>query len=365
LILNYNAFKCDNCGHNKTFPGIPDSFNSLIQPSFPTQDIVSQLNPIIQSVVKMSPKLSKPLSPGDVITQDIPIIHILLWFRLYLSVQNIPTFATEKHRLFDGSDVSLNDIKVDIIYVKAINERMLEFQALREVLEELGLPFEPLEVIHWMSFLYSCEPFTYIRCGHPMSESIGIGVYLQHRYLKHSCQPNSALIYSGRGQSFELRAMRPIAANQEITISRVQHLEGDRTYRQNVLKQWLLVCECDKCVHHLDRRVDNQRFLNEDLFPVHVFRFEAQFMDHLRKVLSDLDVIFGDYHPTKTWYLNTIVLRVHNCPQLDKCVFNELIANLMKAIDITCPTDGPIRAYFMHTFDVLQLSANVKCLENE
>ncbi|CAG2112524.1 unnamed protein product, partial [Medioppia subpectinata] len=25
----------------------------------------------------MSPKLSKPLSPGDVITQDIPFIHIL------------------------------------------------------------------------------------------------------------------------------------------------------------------------------------------------------------------------------------------------------------------------------------------------
>ncbi|CAG2118505.1 unnamed protein product [Medioppia subpectinata] len=127
----------------------------------------------------MSPKLSKPLSPGDVITQDMPFIHVLdvefkgkycdnclkqsdqlkrcskclymyycskecqkndwkyhknecklygnhliqmmindkfgaLWFRLYLSVQKIPTFATKKYRLFDGSDVSLRDISVDV-----------------------------------------------------------------------------------------------------------------------------------------------------------------------------------------------------------------------------------------------------------
>ncbi|CAG2112763.1 unnamed protein product, partial [Medioppia subpectinata] len=31
------------------------------------------------------------------------------WLRLYLSVQNISTFATKKYRLFDGSDVSLNE----------------------------------------------------------------------------------------------------------------------------------------------------------------------------------------------------------------------------------------------------------------
>ncbi|CAG2101261.1 unnamed protein product [Medioppia subpectinata] len=365
----------------------------------------------------MSPKLSKQLSPGDVITEDLPIVHVLymtskdkycdncfkrsdqlkrctkclhmyycgkdcqkndwkyhknecpllrheipvlllsynwlrLWLRFYLSVKKIPTFATEKHRLVDGSDVSLNDIKVDTTCVDATDERKREFESSQQVLTELGVRYEPEEAIHWMSFLFSCEPLTFIRCGHSMSESIGMALYLQHRSLRHSCQPNSALIYSGRGQSLQLRAMRPIAAGEDMTISRVLFLESDRTYRQNVLKQWSIVCECDKCVYHLDRDVDYEIFESGNLFPIRVFTFGQQFMDHLRKLLSDLDVIFGDFHPIKTMYLNLIVLNVHKCPQLPESMLNELTANLVKAIDITCPADGPVRARFSQTFHI-------------
>ncbi|CAG2102950.1 unnamed protein product [Medioppia subpectinata] len=373
----------------------------------------------------MSTKLSKPLSPGDVITQDMPIIHVLFnkskdkycdncfkqsdqlkrcakclemhycgkecqkndwkyhknecpllrqeipelllsndylrfWVRFYLSVKKIPTFATEKHRLIDGSNVSLNDIKVDDIYFEAINRQRLEFEISHKVLTELGVRHKLEEVIHWVSFLYTCYPLIPMRSVgsvESITNSIGIGLYLQHRFIRHSCQPNSALIF--KDLSLQLRAMRPIAAGEEITITRAA-LQWNRTDRQNDLKEWSIVCECDKCVHHLDRDVDYQRFQTYDLFPVHVFTFGTQFIDHVNKLLTDLDIMYGEFHPMKTMYLNLIVLNVHNCPLLTKSLLNELTVKLMKAIDITCLADGPLKDYLMDTF---HLKRCAKCLQ--
>ncbi|CAG2104190.1 unnamed protein product [Medioppia subpectinata] len=328
---------------------------------------------IEKTSLKMSSKLSKPLSPGDVITQDMPLIHVLnmsskgkycdncfkrsdqlkrcskclrmyycgkecqkndwkyhknecpllrheipelllfndwlrLWFRFYLSVKKIPTFATKKHRLIDGSEVSLNDMKVDDIHVEAINGRRHEFESSHKVLVELGVRHEPEEVIHWVSFLYSCDPLIPMASVGSVEigvEPIGIGLYLQHRFIGHSCQPNCAFNDNRKDLSMQLRAMRPIAVGEDITFNRVP-LQMNRTDRQNALKMLSIVCECDKCVHHLDRDVDYERFQTGDLFPDQVFTSRTQIMAHVWKLLTDLDIMFGAFHPMKTVLLNLL-----------------------------------------------------------
>ncbi|CAG2122240.1 unnamed protein product, partial [Medioppia subpectinata] len=200
-----------------------------------------------------------------------------------------------KHRLFDGSDVSLRDIKVNAIDLNN---------------GQKTVPFDRI-----------CNVFG----------AIGIGLYPQYSLLGHSCQPNCAFIpIISKGLTTQLRAMRPIVVGEEITISLVG-LSKSRADRREELKFWSIVCECDKCVHHLDRGLDY--FAKFALpFPSHVFAFDTRLMDYLREVLTDLNATFGEYNPQKTMFLLKIVFELMNCPLIPEPVMNEMKADLLKAI---------------------------------
>ncbi|CAG2106492.1 unnamed protein product [Medioppia subpectinata] len=358
-------------------------------------------------ICEMSPKLSKPLSPGDVITENLPLIHVLdvefkgkycdncfkqsdqlkrctkclhmyycgkecqkndwkyhknecpfygqeviqeliedywmrFWFRLYISVKKIPNFATEKHRLFDGSEVSLRDIKVNTNHMTkdGINYYL---SAMCLVLRQVGIDFTREEVHHWLAVVFTVIKDD-IKAYDPQTGTvalIGRGLYVQHLFLKHSCRPNSSAIINLNGLSLKMRAMRPIAAGEDITVSLVD-LDQSRDDRHNALKQCSIVCECDKCVHHLDRRVDYQRLRTTDLFPLRVFTSGQQLTDYLREVLDELDLVFGQYYPKKTIILSTIVTQLYNCPVIPKCVLKELMVSLSKAIAVTQLQDCPL-----------------------
>ncbi|CAG2107503.1 unnamed protein product, partial [Medioppia subpectinata] len=356
---------------------------------------------------KMSPKLSKPLSPGDVISEDLPLIHVLdvefkgkycdncfkrsdqlkrctkclhmyycdkecqkndwkyhknecpfygqeviqvliedywmrFWFRLYISVKKIPTFATKKHRLFDGSEVSLRDIKVNTnrMTKDGINYYL---SAMCLVLRQVGIDFTREEVNHWLAVVFTVIKDD-IKAYDPQTGTvalIGRGLYVQHLLLKHSCRPNSSAIINLNGLSIQLRAMTAIAADEEITVSLVD-LDLNRDDRHSALKQCSIVCECDKCVHHLDRRVDYQRMRTTDLFPLRVFTSGQQLTDYLRELLDELDLVFGQYYPKKTIILSTFVTQLYNCPVIPKCVLKELMVSLSKAIAVTQLEDCPL-----------------------
>ncbi|CAG2102951.1 unnamed protein product [Medioppia subpectinata] len=309
----------------------------------------------------MSPKLSKPLSPGDVITQDMPIIHVIhdeskdkycdncmkrsdqlkrcakclhmyycskecqkndwkyhknecklyrdddIWsslqtvdiryrflLRLVLTVQNIPTFATEKHRLFDGSDVSLNDLKVDII---GRNEDKSEsdISAICDMFTELGVNYEVQE-------LSDCD------CG----DTVANGLYIQLSSLSHSCLPNAAIVYNGH--TSELRAMASIAPGEEIT--------------------------CVKCVNNTDRDVDYRRLqptINRSV--VSILSMADKKEEYLRSLFADLDVVYGDYNPCKTLTLvnhfDAYTFALINGRKSPDGLFNEIRDMTAKAFDVT------------------------------
>ncbi|CAG2104748.1 unnamed protein product, partial [Medioppia subpectinata] len=271
-----------------------------------------------------------------------------IWLRLYLSVQNIPTFATKKYRLFDGSDVSLRDIKVNTSGVND-NKKILHFFNFCNLLQYIDFDYDRQEVLHWLSFLYTIPLITIKSNEQEIPETldpIGRGLYIQYSLLGHSCQPNSALIV-GKGLSTQLRAMRPIAVGEDITINIVS-LNLNRDDRQQALKFWSIDCECDKCVHHLDRHIDYTRLQLTNLFPLNVFTFGTQLMDYLREVLTELDVVFGEYHPQKTMFLMVIITKIMDCPLIPEPVMNEMKVKIMKAIDVTLLADNPFRNLFIH-----------------
>ncbi|CAG2106491.1 unnamed protein product [Medioppia subpectinata] len=359
------------------------------------------------TISEMSPKLSKPLSPGDVITEDMPIIHVLdfqlkdkycdncfkqsdqlkrctkclltyycgkecqkndwkyhknecplyghpmvqmfiddnlarLWLRLYLSVKKVPNFATKKHRFFDGSDVSLNDIKVNGYDLDDSYKREL-FKGIGILFEALRMDYEPKEVLHWLALVFTV-PYVAIHSGDEQSiKFIGRALYALNIVLEHSCRPNSALITNFNGDlSIQLRAMRPIAAGEEITISLVS-LGQNRADRHKELKQWSIDCECDKCVHHLDRRVDYRRLIPFEPLPLYVFSFGTQFMDYLRKVLTDLDVVYDGCHPQRTMFLKGLLMELQKCPLIPESVLNEMKANFTNEVAVTFRADDPFR----------------------
>ncbi|CAG2117780.1 unnamed protein product, partial [Medioppia subpectinata] len=261
---------------------------------------------------------------------------IRFWLRLYLSVQNIPNFATKKYRLFDGSDVSLRDIEVKDIIVNE-NERRDQLEDIYGIFRRLGVDYDPREVVHCIKHTNVVKNLiknsTFLKSNLRVG-IIGRGLYIQYIVLRHSCQPNSAFIFNCRGLSKELRAMRPIAAGEEITVALVP-LFQKRADRQQALKAYSIVCECDKCVHHLDRRVDYTRLTPTTFFPHNVFG--KQLLNYWRQLSPDLDVVFGQYYPLKTMILMQFFMQLSKCPLICESVSNEFNAILMKSIDVTLP----------------------------
>ncbi|XP_064095587.1 SET and MYND domain-containing protein 4-like [Macrobrachium nipponense] len=76
---------------------------------------------------------------------------------------------------------------------------------------------------------------------------IGAGIYPTLSLVNHSCNP-SAKHYT-RGRNMILRAVRPIAAGEEVTISYTpDYLDEEREKRRKHLaEKYHIACECDAC----------------------------------------------------------------------------------------------------------------------
>jgi SET domain-containing protein len=67
--------------------------------------------------------------------------------------------------------------------------------------------------------------------------------------INHSCQPNADFHFSGQESSIVVRALRDIAAGEEVCISYcgLEPLVNDKVNRQKELRSWFDVCACVVC----------------------------------------------------------------------------------------------------------------------
>ena len=75
----------------------------------------------------------------------------------------------------------------------------------------------------------------------------GLGLYPTHSAMNHSCRPNAEVTLEGDTADVSVRALRPLAAGEEVTIAYIQ-VEADRELRHWQLRSYYgFTCTCDRC----------------------------------------------------------------------------------------------------------------------
>ncbi|TYZ69300.1 hypothetical protein PybrP1_011637 [[Pythium] brassicae (nom. inval.)] len=104
---------------------------------------------------------------------------------------------------------------------------------------------------------------------------IGAGCYLRAAMANHSCEPNCAVTFSAKEQRVEFRAMRAIAAGEELTHSYVDIALPRRDRQQRLEQQYHFQCKCVRCSQPLTDPQSRDANLDSDIDGVP----EAQWSD--------------------------------------------------------------------------------------
>ena len=134
---------------------------------------------------------------------NIVLIRIIL--RLWFCVKCIPNFCEERHQLFDGSDICLNDIKVETkLLMKVTKERNL-FEVLCLQFQHLGIDFKRKELLRVYGLVdsFPLSPLNYYtedpsQVGfESFQDRVGSAIFIQIPDLRHSCLPNAGHTMKG------------------------------------------------------------------------------------------------------------------------------------------------------------------------
>jgi hypothetical protein len=122
-----------------------------------------------------------------------------LLLRLWLQIKSNETFVTKRYQLFDSSNVCLNDIEVNVKDSRLDIERMVAFRLLCTHFNAIGLKFDRKELFHWFCFVSTNSSINAILyySNHLFCIPIAVGIYIQISCLRHSCNPNSAIVTNG------------------------------------------------------------------------------------------------------------------------------------------------------------------------
>ena len=77
-----------------------------------------------------------------------------------------------------------------------------------------------------------------------------VGLYKWLSYINHSCEPNVKLGTASIDGMMYLQALRPLAAEEELTISYLSIVDLDMEVQQRgdkVLQDWAFNCRCPRC----------------------------------------------------------------------------------------------------------------------
>lgn len=92
-----------------------------------------------------------------------------------------------------------------------------------------------------------CNPYQVMDLQ--LKEPIGAGMFPALSLINHSCYPTARHYSCGR--ELILRAIRPIATGEELTISYVPEFhKQEKDERCNVLKRYQFTCDCEACTNN-------------------------------------------------------------------------------------------------------------------
>lgn len=100
----------------------------------------------------------------------------------------------------------------------------------------MGVPFDSLELVACVQAAPAAGP------------AVGVlrGLYPLGALLNHECTPNTRHSYDPRGRML-IRAARPVAAGEELTVTYSALLWGSPARRQHLLRTKHFLCGCSRC----------------------------------------------------------------------------------------------------------------------
>ncbi|EGZ10465.1 hypothetical protein PHYSODRAFT_518318 [Phytophthora sojae] len=77
------------------------------------------------------------------------------------------------------------------------------------------------------------------------NEAVGIGLYPEGALFNHDCDPNCVVSFKGR--EMQVRVVRDIEVDEELTVSYVELLQSTKARRRELKESYFFDCECKRC----------------------------------------------------------------------------------------------------------------------
>ena len=237
--------------------------------------------------------------------------------RSWLCYDLLPNYCTVRRPTLNGTDICLNEIRADFQNLNLVRAfELLSLGKMRDVFEECGLNIDHDKFLQWHGIMkrkmnfwvpYNENEDLIRRSVRDIESNLAlVYVFQVSPHVNHSCVPNA--YYGFEGFDMQLRAIRPIAKGDKITMSFI-NLKQDKAGRQSeMLIKGMPLCECDRCRLHLDKDMDYKEFLEMHSQKIKIGRavdsgHSASGIERDREFKIDFNhylymkEIFCEYHP--------------------------------------------------------------------
>jgi SET and MYND domain-containing protein len=217
-----------------------------------------------------------------------------LLIRLYLLIVNNKTIASKEYQTQNNIKISFNDLETRSEIYRRCPQRISFFIDLCKRFEKFGIKYKK-ELL----FVLFCKLNNNMigsethaldlcrealnKCSVKSQDSNSDAIYVPLSGFSHSCVPNSTYLFNGR--ELQLRAVKPIDVNQEITYSRVD-LHRPKAIREEKLYFWSIDCKCIRCETDFDESID---FSKMDRLETQINYFQLNPSHENRKQLVKLN----------------------------------------------------------------------------
>ncbi len=294
-----------------------------------------------------------------------------LLIRFWFAFKSDKTIASKVYQLANNEFLSLNDLEThyEDIDTKG-NER---FELICHKFKRYGIDFDR-ELLY--ELYYKASRFAlFVEDIHVDNEDIVTersnnfllsqlcAIYIPIAVYNQSCAPNTWYVLNGK--KLQLRAIKPIAVNEEITISYVP-LNKSKSDRKHELSFRFIDCHCLKCDSDFDEKFDYQRLeklkFDQMREMSNCLKSPKRMIQILEETIKLLKLIYGDFHPVLTYrYMD--LNRMLNMMSSSKEGLDELRVNVENCIKITHGKDHVLYQMFTEVnemFDIIKTSVKSK-----
>jgi hypothetical protein len=269
--------------------------------------------------------------------------------RLYLLIKSQPDIVNQKYLMFNGTERSFADLMSDdgqnALFSTAAPMSFMLFSNIDKAffggMDDVSLMTELYHKIRINSHAIMSEDYSEGPVGH--------GLSIQISALNHSCRPNTCPVF--KGNVAEVRAMRDIAAGEEVTMNYILPYKPKAVRHQELAESREFICRCEWC-----EAGDTPEELEalEKMAEVNRFRFmcpdapkSPAMLQMMRDELVIREKIQGPFHPLLTNdMMGAIMAKINSKTSFtakDKENMQILIEKVNKSFPIT---HGPDHSLF-------------------